>query len=122
VVALEYTLAEGTIRSYGHQLLSAHLRRQQTRIRIVDLKLTIRQLDRENVRSRRPGIKTASRGKYITEGPNDVWSINQYDKLKKWGIRVYGGINTYSRRLLWAYAGISNRIQISVAKQFNITI
>jgi hypothetical protein len=26
----------------------------------------------ENIRSRRLGIKIASRGEYITEGPNDV--------------------------------------------------
>jgi hypothetical protein len=59
----------------------------------------MRQLDRENIRSRRLGIKIASRGEYIIEGPNDVWSVNQYNKLKRWGIGVYGGINTYSRRL-----------------------
>jgi hypothetical protein len=122
VVALQHALAEGTIRSYGHQLLSAHLRRQQTRVRIADLKLAIRQLDGENVRNRRPGMETASRGEYITDGPNDVWSVDQYDKLKKWGIGVYGGIDAYSRRLLWVYAGISNRTQISVAKQFCITV
>ena len=35
---------------------------------------------------------------------------------------MYAGIDAYSRRLLWAYTGISNRTQISVVKQFCVTV
>jgi hypothetical protein len=118
VKALQDALAEGTIRGYGHSLLWAHLRRNHIRVRFNDMKEVIRSLDPINVRHRQPGMTTNTRGEYICEGPDEVWSFDGYDKLKRWGINIYGAIDAYSRRLLWVYTGISNRTQVSVAVQF----
>jgi hypothetical protein len=118
VKALQDALAEGIIRGYGHRLLWAHLRRFQLRVRISDMREIIRALDPANVRHRKPGMTTITRGEYICAGPDDVWSIDGYDKLKRWGINIYGAIDAYSRRLIWVYTGISNRTQVSVATQF----
>jgi hypothetical protein len=109
VKVLQDALAEGTIRGYGHSLLWAHLRRNHIRVRFDDMREVIQALDPANVRHRRPGMSTNARGEYICEGPDDVWSIDGYDKLKRWGINVYGAIDGYSRRLLWVYTGITNR-------------
>ena len=54
---------------------------------------------------------------YVQYIPNIVASLC-YDKLKRWGINIYGAINAYSRRLIWVYTGITNRTQVSVATQF----
>ena len=83
-----------------------------------DMREVIRLLDPANVRHRRPGAKIIPRGEYICAGPDEVWSIDGYDKLKRWGINIYGAIDAYSRRLIWVYTGITNRTQVSVATQF----
>ena len=98
--ALQDALAEGTIRGYGQTLLWAHLRRNHIRVRFDDMKEVIQKLDPANVRHRRPGMVSNTRGEYICQGPDEVWSIDGYDKLKRWGINIYSAINRYSRRLL----------------------
>lgn len=118
VKALQEALAEGTIRGYGHRLLWAHLRRTHLRVRFDDMKEIIRALDPANVRHRRLGKTTTARGEYICEGPDEVWSMDGYDKLNRWGINIYGSIDAYSRRLIWVYTGITNRTQVSVAAQY----
>ena len=81
--ALQEALAEDTIRGYGHHLLWAHLRRSHIRVRKDDMREVIRLLDSANVRHRRPGVKTIPLGEYICTGPDEVWSIDGYDKLKR---------------------------------------
>jgi hypothetical protein len=46
------------------------------------------------------------------------WSIDNYDKLRNYGIKIYAEINAYSRRIIWSYYGNSNRIQASVIRQY----
>jgi hypothetical protein len=43
---------------------------------------------------------TNTRKEYIYKGPDEVWFINSYNKLKRWGINIYTIINNYLRRLL----------------------
>ena len=46
------------------------------------------------------------RGEYVIPGPNYLWSMDRYDKLKAYGLEVY------------AYVGITNRTGISVLRQY----
>jgi len=55
---------------------------------------------------------------FITKGPNWSWSMDGHAKLSRWGIEIYGCIDSYSRFMLWLYVGHSATTQISVAKQF----
>ena len=48
------------------------------------------------------------RREYKTEGPNHVWHIDGYDKLKPFGFCIHGGIDGYSRRLMCLEVGPSN--------------
>ena len=115
---LQDVLIKGTIRGYGQTLLWAHLRRHHIRVRFNDMKSVLQELDPTNVRHRKPEMQSNARGEYICQGPDEVWSIDGYDKLKRWGINIYGAIDAYSRRILWIYTGITNRTQVSVATQF----
>ena len=38
---------------------------------------------------------------YRSVGPNHLWYIDGYDKLKPHGLPIYGAIDGYSRRLMW---------------------
>jgi len=48
------------------------------------------------------------RRKYRAKGPNFVWHVDGYDKLKPYGFCIHGSIDGYSRRLLWLEVSQSN--------------
>ncbi|XP_019850439.1 PREDICTED: uncharacterized protein LOC100641674 isoform X2 [Amphimedon queenslandica] len=45
---------------------------------------------------------------YLNKGPNYLWHMDGYDKLKPYGIAIHGCIDGYSRKILWLKAGSSN--------------
>lgn len=58
------------------------------------------------------------RGANLTDGPDHVWSMDAYCKLDNWGIEIYAAIDVYSRRVIWAYVGVSSKTQASVLAQY----
>ena len=48
------------------------------------------------------------RRQYKTKGPNYIWHIDGYDKLKPFGFCIHRAICGYSRRILWLEIGPSN--------------
>ncbi|XP_053274006.1 uncharacterized protein LOC128436266 [Pleuronectes platessa] len=71
-----------------------------------DVRQTIARLDPSGVqlRSRRRFVR---RG-YFTEGPNQVWHADGYDKLKPFGIAISGCIDGFSRKVMWLMSGSTN--------------
>lgn len=67
-------------------------------------------------------LNQQSRGEYIVPGPDYLWSIDGYDKLKPWGIEIYAGIDAYSRYVCWVYIGITNKTTTSLLVQYLITV
>ena len=45
---------------------------------------------------------------YRSKGPNYLWHIDGYDKLKPFGFCVHGAIDGFSRRILWLEEASSN--------------
>lgn len=45
---------------------------------------------------------------YKAPGPNFLWHIDGYDKLKPFGFCIHGCIDGYSRRILWLEVAYSN--------------
>ena len=58
------------------------------------------------------------RRKYQSKGPNYIWHIDGYDKLKPFGFCIHGAIDGYSRRILWLEVGSSNNNPRIVGKYF----
>ena len=58
------------------------------------------------------------RRQYKGRGPNFLWHIDGFDKLKPYGFCIHGGIDGYSRRILWLEVGISNNEPAFIAKYF----
>lgn len=48
------------------------------------------------------------RRRYHAKGPNYIWHIDSYDKLKPYGICVNGCIDGYSRYILWIRIGTTS--------------
>ena len=77
---------------------------------------TIAALDPEGVRQR--SMRRFRRRVYSVRGPNDMWHIDGYDKLKPFGFAIHGAIDGYSRRILWPHVGRSNNDPRIVAQYF----
>eukprot|EP00111_Clytia_hemisphaerica_P012157 TCONS_00035698-protein len=58
------------------------------------------------------------RRRYITPGPNYLWHLDGYDKLKRYGICIHGCIDGYSRKLIWLEAASTNNCPAVVAGFF----
>lgn len=63
-------------------------------------------LDSEGVASRRK--KRLRRRQYQNKGPNYLWHIDSYDKLKPYGICINGCIDGFSRHIIWLKAGMTS--------------
>ena len=50
------------------------------------------------------------RQKYTSLGCNFDWHIDGHNKLKSCGFSIYGGIDGFSRRVLWLEVSTSNKM------------
>ena len=69
------------------------------------------------------GVETRSRRRlrrreYRGRGPNFVWHIDGYDKLKPYGFSVHAAIDGYSRRILWLEVSPTNKDPTYIARYF----
>ena len=63
-------------------------------------------LDKEGVAQRKR--RRLKRRQYASKGPNYVWHIDSYDKLKRFGIAINGCIDGFSRNIIWLEANTTN--------------
>jgi hypothetical protein len=59
----------------------------------------------ETQRRRRNRLR---RRTFHIRGPNEVWSVDGYDKLKRCGFAIHGCIDAYSRCILWLKVSKTN--------------
>lgn len=63
-------------------------------------------LDPEGVECRKR--RRLRRRRYYNKGPNYLWHVDSYDKLKPYGICINGCIDGFSRHLIWLRAGFTS--------------
>ncbi|CAH3196632.1 unnamed protein product [Porites evermanni] len=73
-------------------------------------------LDSEGVSNRRRG--RLQRRRYPCKGPNYLWHIDGYDKLKPYGFCIHGAIDGYSRRILWLDVTCTNNDPAIIAQYY----
>ena len=73
-------------------------------------------LDPEGVEAR--SRHCLKRRRYTCKGPNYIWHIDGYDKLKPFGFCIHGAIDGYTRRILWLEVGPSNNNPAIIAKYY----
>ncbi|KAH3719823.1 hypothetical protein DPMN_062707 [Dreissena polymorpha] len=73
-------------------------------------------LDPQGIQHRRR--RRLRRRQYSCPGPNFVWHIDSYDKLKPYGIAINGCIDGYSRCVIWLEAATTNSDPKIVANYF----
>lgn len=57
------------------------------------------QIDPQGIELRRK--RRLRRRIYSIKGPNSVWHIDCYDKLSRYGIKIHGCIDGFSRQIIW---------------------
>ncbi len=81
---------------------------------------TLRELGPEGCEERR--AKCLRRRRYINPGPNHVWHMDGYDKLKPYGFPIHGCIDGFSRQILWLNVARTNNNPAVIAKFFINTV
>ena len=80
------------------------------------VRLALLEVDPQGVEGRRR--KTITRRSYYTDGPGDVYHIDGNDKLKKWGFAIHGGIDGFSRKIIWLVVATTNNDPLVVSNLF----
>ena len=58
------------------------------------------------------------RRQYHSEGPNFIWHLDGYDKLKPYGFCIHGCIDGFSRKIMWLQVGRTNNHPGVIANYF----
>ena len=56
--------------------------------------------------------------KYSCPGPNFLWHLDGYDKLKPFGFAIHGAIDGFSRRILWLQVAVTNNDPLIIAEYY----
>ncbi|KAJ8314675.1 hypothetical protein KUTeg_006825 [Tegillarca granosa] len=70
------------------------------------VRLLMRVLDPESVELRK--AHRLRRRKYMSKGPNYIWHLDSYDKLRPFGICINGCVDGFSRKIMWLNAYYTN--------------
>ena len=92
----------------GYRKLWSHLNTSGVLVRREDVRLTLLELDPQNIDKRRR--RRLRRRKYHRPGPNFVWYIDGHDKHKPYGTSIYGCLDGYSRRIIWLEVAALNKV------------
>ena len=105
---------------FGYRLMHQKLRTEGVNIDRETVRIALQILDPEGVEQR--SRRRFRRRKYTSKGPNHIWHLDGYDKLKPFGLAIHGAIDGYSRKILWLEVGSSNNNPRIVASYFVHTI
>lgn len=91
----------------GERLVIGHLRSQAIIVPRARIRASIHRIDPINTALRRS--VTIRRRVYCVEGPNSLWHIDGHHKLIKWRLVTHGGIDGYSRTIVFLHCSTNNQ-------------
>eukprot|EP00111_Clytia_hemisphaerica_P020283 TCONS_00059777-protein len=115
IVAIDEAL-HGSRQNFGYRLMTQWLTSQGLITDRETVRLALKELDPEGVLSRQS--HRFRRRVYVSNGPNFIWHIDGYDKIKPFGLAIHGAIDGWSRKLLWLSVGSSNNNPRMMASHF----
>ena len=93
--------------SLGYRLMHQRCLQAGYRTSRENIRIILKLLDPIGVEER--SKKVLRRRQYWSYGPNWVWHIDGYDKLKPYGFPIHGAIDGFSRRIMWLEVTSSNK-------------
>ncbi|XP_066913459.1 uncharacterized protein [Clytia hemisphaerica] len=92
-------------------IIKYHLNTSREQVRQI-----LGRLDPEGVNSRKK--RRLRRRTYVCKGPNELWHMDGYDKLKPYGFAIHGCIDGFSRKILWLNVNSTNNDPAIIAKYY----
>ena len=108
---------KGPGQHYGYRSMWQTLRQKYSlTVRRDDVMALMGEVDPSGVqlRARRRFVRRV----YNSRGPNHVWHVDGYDKLKPYGLAISGCIDGYSRKVMWLVCGASNNDPGVIAQNY----
>lgn len=97
---------KGSGRLHGYRWMHSKCRLAGFSVTREIVRQICKQLDPVGVELRKK--RRLNRRSYYAKGPNYVWHVDGYDKLKPFGICISGCIDGFSRRIVWLKASTTN--------------
>ena len=111
---------QGSRQCFGYRLMTQWLTSQGIVTDRETVRLILKELDPDGVNSRKS--HRFRRRVYLSKGPDFIWHLDGYDKLKPFGLAIHAAIDGWSRKLLWLVVGSTNNDPKVVASYFTNTI
>ena len=92
--------------SLGYRNMHQKLRRLGYITNKETVRLCLKNLDESQVALQQ--YRRLERRQYISPGPDHMWHIYGYDKLKPYGFAFHGAIDGFSRKIIWLNVSSSN--------------
>ncbi|XP_076828054.1 uncharacterized protein LOC143474472 isoform X2 [Brachyhypopomus gauderio] len=93
----------------GYKLMVGHLNARGIYIQRQRVQDAMRRVDEHGVAFRTLRLNPRRRRRYNVPGPNSLWHIDGNHKLIRWRIVVHGGVDGYSRLIVYLKAATNNR-------------
>ncbi|XDV33831.1 hypothetical protein PO909_004099 [Leuciscus waleckii] len=106
----------GPGRLHGYRWMHTKCLENGIRARKEDVRIILKELDPESSLLRRR--RRLHRRQYFSQGPNYIWHVDSYDKLKPYGICINGCIDGFSRKIIWLKAAHTNSNPAIIAGYF----
>lgn len=87
---------------HGYRWMHQKLKNSGLNVRKEDVRELLSILDPDGTSCRKS--RRLRRRLYFAKGPNYVWHMDSYDKLKPFGICINGSIDGFSRKIIWLNA------------------
>ena len=112
---LRYMLKDSSS-SLGYRSMHQKLRRLGYITNKETVRLCLKNLDESHVALRQ--CRRLQRRQYISPGPDHMWHIDGFDKLKPYGFAIHGAIDDFSRKTIWLNVSSSNNNPAYIAYYF----
>ncbi|XP_060887963.1 uncharacterized protein LOC132958896 [Labrus mixtus] len=93
----------------GYKLMRGHLNARGVRVPISRLRESLHRVDAEGVYMRPLRLHVIRRRQYSVPGPNSLWHIDGHHKLIRWRFVVHGGVDGFSRLVVYLNVAGNNR-------------
>lgn len=87
---------------HGYRWMYSKCKEYGIHVKKEEVRLILKELDPRGVELRR--TRRLHRRSYFAKGPNYIWHLDSYDKLKPFGICINGCIDGFSRKIVWLNA------------------
>lgn len=103
----------------GEKTITGRLRSQGIKIQRERIRNSMRRVDPSGVESRSRNV--LHRRVYRVAAPNSLWHCDGYHKLIRWKMVVHGGVDGYSRLIMYLRVSSNNRAS-TVLSAFNLAV